>query len=264
MAINRLIFYVNGVLTNPTSVNTGDSGGTWGFRDVETLTTVTAAALAYTNVSTGYYEYDFVEEEDDIQYEWAVKVVYSGTTYYFTGVMLTDTNTTVVVLPEVASHYSSQAEVLRIMGSHAGDLLLEDAASKTSVWSNLLTDADETIKMYVMQHYDPDNLYTVNWVRRRATMLVANLLSGRRGSPPVYSSSVDRVYEELNMIRDGRMRIPGATIRYFQGPIVRNYQMQSFWEHPMRVENSKSTKVNNYAGEDIALEPYFYFGPLGV
>lgn len=264
MATNRLNIFVDGELVDPTSVTTGDSGGSYGVRRVDDLYDIVVVEdLEYTLVSTGIYDYEFTEPEDDLSYEWAATIVHSGTTYYVGGVIPTGITTTTVVLPTTATYYSSQAEVLRVMGTMAEALLLEDATSKSAVWTDLLQDATDTIKMYVMQHYDPSTLNTNKWIRRRATILVAQLLSTRRANPPLYTTRVDRVYEELDMIRDNRMRIPGATVRHFQGPIVRNYDMQKvFHGHQGRVVDSKSTRSGHYSGESLALEPYVYYGCL--
>ena len=262
----RLIIYVDGVLTDPTSsqVYAGDSGDDYGVQRTDNFDDVVDVDDPYTKISTGYYHLTFDDPVDDVGYRWSAYMIYESTTYYVAGTMPQQgTQTTTVILPSTQNHYTSQAEVLRIMGTMAEQLLLEDSTSRDLIWHNLLQDADDTIKMYVMQHYDPETLYSNGWIRRRATMLVANLLSNRRGSPPIYTSRVDRIYEELDLIRDNRMRIPGATVRFKQGPLVRNYEVQNVFRwHPGRVIGSKSTNAGNYSGEDLGLEPYLYYGSI--
>jgi hypothetical protein len=260
----RLQIYVNGELTDPTSVKLGNNGDDYGVRRKDDLDIVEDVDLDLDKISKGTYTYDIVDPEEDIEYEWAVKTVYETNTYYVVGSMTGGTDATgaaTVVLPNTTGHYTSQAEVLRTMGTMAEQLLMEDVTTKSLMWEDLLEEADDTIKMYVMQHYNPATLYSNKWIRRRATILVAHIMSARRANPPVYTSRVDRVYDELNMIRDNRFRIPGAVVRHFQGPIVRNYMVQNaFLTHPLRVESSKSTSAGNYTGEDIAVEPYVYYG----
>lgn len=75
------------------------------------------------------------------------------------------------------------------------------------------------------------------------------------------NSKIDRIYDELNGVRDNRFKIPYATPRAWQGPVVRNYEIQDrFYYHPGRVVSSKSTG-DPYAGEDLSWEPYFYSLP---
>lgn len=262
--IQRLSVYVNGLLTDPTGslVESEDEGDTYGVQRTDTYETVVDSGEDYVRISTGLYSLTFDEPEDDLTYRWSAKMTYDTVDYYVSGQLEAGTSDVTIVLPDTSSYYTSEAEVLRIIGAQGIELLLEDSNSRSSVWSNLLQDADDTIKMYILQHYDPALLYSNSWIRRRATKLVANLLTSRRGNPPLYTSAIDRVYEELQMIRDGKMHIPGARPRFFQGPLVRNYLMQPFSRHPMRVQEYKSTSAGTYAGQDYAVEPFVYYGVL--
>ncbi len=259
MSFIRLKVLVNGELTDATSVALEDEGATFGIRETNDLIEIIDAGEAFTRASKGFYTYEY-DNNNQVLVDYVIKIVYSGETYHINSSTLQEITEVLISLPAVASYYSSQAEVLRIIGNYAGELLLEDRGTSTGqVWIDLLQDADDTIKMYILQHYDPENLYTNRWIRRRATMLVANLLSARRGNAPLYTTRVERIYDELNTIRDGRFRIPGATVRSFQGPVVRNYIMQNrFWNQPLRVEKLKSTG-DSYDGESISIEPYIYY-----
>jgi hypothetical protein len=220
---------------------------------------VVAAGTAIPRISLGTYVYEFEEPEPSLTYEYTVKVVYNSTTYYFNRYTSAQSVSALIAIPST-THYTSQAEVLRVLGEYAVDLMLDDYESedKGYIWNDFLTTADETIKMYVMQHYDPDTLYSVSWVRRRAAYLVCNLLSQRRGNNPLYHAMVERTYDELNMIRDGRFRIPDATVRHYQGPMWRNYILQNrFFNRPVRVNREKSNP-HSYSGQDDFLHPFFY------
>lgn len=258
----RLRTYVNGALIDPTGslVETGNPGNDYGVQRLDTFADVVDSQEAFTRLSIGYYRLVFSDPAENLDYRWGAHFTYAGTVYYVEAEMVAGIQTTTVISPNITSHYTSQAEVLRVMGVTANELLIEDTESKDLVWEDLLDEADDTIKMYVNQHYDTSTLYTSKWVRRKATTLVAGLLSQRRGNPGLYGSRIERVYDELMMIRDGRMHIPDKKPKSFQGPVVRNYIMQNrFLTHPLRVDSTKSTG-DSYANEDIALEPYIFYG----
>ncbi len=250
---------INGSLVDVTSITLDDQHDDFGVRRLDTLDTVVAAGTTVPRLSLGTYAYTFTDPEPGLTYEYTVKVVYNTVTYYFNRRTSSPDVTNLITIP-TTEHYTSQAEVYRLMGEYAVELMTDDYSGddKGYMWSDFLYDVDETIKMYVMQHYDPATLYTVDWVRRRATILCCNLLSQRGGNAELYHSRTERVYEELNSLRAGHHRIPGATVRHWMGPAWRNYQVQNrFWYHPSRVESSKSNK-QQYPNQDNAIEGYMY------
>jgi hypothetical protein len=259
---------INGELVDMDSVYLADQNEDFGVRRLDTLDVVVDKDTVVPRLSLGTYRYSFDDPEPGLTYEYTLKVTYSGITYYYNRQTSPGDIQTLVAIP-TTDHYTSQTEVYRYLGEYAVNLMIDDYAGedKGYIWNDLLQNADDTIKMYIMQHYDPDTLYENTWVRRRATILVANLLSSRRGNNPLYVSATERVYDELNMVRDGRMHIPAAKgavgnamrPRSWQGPIWSNYQMQNrFYNHPVRVESSKSsTRKQVYSQLDYALEPFF-------
>lgn len=250
---------INGALIDVDEITFTDQNEDFGVRRRDTLDVVVASGTALTRSSVGIYTYTFTNPEPGLQYEYTVKVVYNDTSYYFNRLTNSPSVNALISIPTY-DHYTSQAEVYRIAGEYAIELMNDDYSGedKGYMWDNMLEDVDDTMKMYLMQHYDPDTLYQVTWVRRRASWLVANLLSMRRGNNPLWPSKVEKIYEELMFIRDGKFRIPGATIRHWQGPNVRNYQMQNrFLSKPVRVIADKSTG-NHYPGEDLGLVPFFF------
>lgn len=256
MAQLRVKLRVDGAGVTPTSVTLSDESATYGIRRTDTNAAIVAAGTAMTAGALGEYSYSFIDIGSP-SYEYRVKVVYLTTTYYFGGIISGDTTGIISVLPS-SGHYTSEAEIARLLGEFAVDLLLEDNQNTSATWSNILTDIDETISMYVGQFYDPSTLYSNNWVRRRATILGANALSGRRGNNPLYLTRTERVYDELNSIRDGRYHIPGGVPLGRFAPVVRNYTVQNvFYDHPQRVIKSKSTGTN-YNNMDLAIEPFVY------
>lgn len=250
---------INGALVDVTSITLDDQTDDFGVRRLDTLDEVVAAGTAIPRVSLGQYSYSFTDPEPGLTYEYTVKVVYNSTTYYFNRRTSSADVTNIVSIPSY-THYTSQAEVYRLLGEYAVELMFDDYSGedKGYMWNDILTDVDETIKMYVMQHYDPETLYTVDWIRRKATILAANVISQRRGNAELYHSRKESVYEELQSVRNGHHRIPGAVVRHWMGPMWRNYTIQNrFWSHPARVDTGKSNK-QSYDGMDIAINAFMY------
>jgi hypothetical protein len=75
-------FRVNGTLTNVTSVVLADPTATYGVRRTDTSATVVAANTALTNQSTGVYTYSFTDPAGGLTYNYHLKWVYNGVTYY--------------------------------------------------------------------------------------------------------------------------------------------------------------------------------------
>lgn len=259
MASLRISILSNGELITPTSVVLADDGSAYGIRKVSDLTTITNPSVSMDVASKGLYTHAYSNSTAELV-EYSVKMVYDSQTYYVSGTTSIATQNVTVSLPSTA-YYTSQAEVLRVMGDFAESLLMDDAKSKNSVWKDVLEDVTDTINMYAMQHYNLSDLSTSKWIRRRATYLAANILSNRRGNPPLFTSRVERVYDELNEVRDNRFRIPNVPVKYFQGPVVRNYVVQPLGNHSLRVETTKSTG-KRYNNQDDAYLPYIYYGIL--
>ena len=261
MSVTTLTFVarINGALVDVDSITLADQTDNYGVRRLDNLDLVVAKDTALTRSSLGNYSYSFTDPEPGLTYEYTVKVVYSNTTYYFNRRTSSADVTNLISIPTY-SHYTSQAEIYRILGEYAVELMFDDYSGddKGYMWEDILDDVDETIKMYVMQHYDPATLYTNTWVRRQATILGANVISQRRGNAELYHSRKEKVYELFQSVRAGHHRIPGATVRHWMGPAWRNYSIQGrFWTHPSRVDSTKSNK-QDYPGMDIAVQPYMY------
>lgn len=253
---------INGALVDVTSIEFTDEDEDFGVRRRDNLDVVVNAGTALTRLSLGTYTYTFAEPEPSLEYEYSIKIVYAGVTYYYNRFTTDASISSLIAIPST-NHYTSQAEVYRVLGKYAVALMNEDFSyeDKGYLWNDFLLDADETIMMYVNQHYDPDTLYENNWIRRRATILVCNLLSQRRGANELYRARTERIYDELNSIRDSRFNIPGATPRAWQGPVVRNYIMQDrFLQNPVRVQQSATTG-EAYGKENYAWEPFILSYP---
>ena len=106
--------------------------------------------------------------------------------------------------------------------------------------------------------YAQSVLFNSGWVRDKATVLALNYLSERRGNPELYTNRVLKVYEELEMIRSGRLTLPRVAERGQGGPMVRNQELETFRRyHPLRVEATLTMQGDSYPGQDIAWENPF-------
>jgi hypothetical protein len=252
---------INGALVDVDAITFDDQNEDFGVRRLDNLDVVVAAETAIPRLSLGTYEYEFTDPEPGLTYEYTVKVVYNSTTYYFNRRTTSPDVSNVIAIPST-DHYTSQAEVYRMMGEYAVELAMDDYAGedKGYIWNDLLSWVDETIDQYIMQHYDINaaGIKSNPWLRRKAVVIAVHLLSQRRGNNPFPIALTDRVYEDLDNIRNNRFRIPGLTVSHWQGPMFRTYTMQNrFWNHPVRVDQTKSNK-QRYSGQDDMLYPYMF------
>ena len=250
----------NGSLVDPTSVDLEDSTDTFGVRRTDTLGLVVAAGTAMTKISTGVYQTSFTEPADDLSYEYAFEIDYLSTTFNRTNTADAGDIINTVILPNT-TYYTSQAEVYRLLGIIASELLEDDLAAgdRNAIWDEILQQTTSTLDFYLHQYYTQAALISSDWVRRKATILAANILSSRRGNPQHYRDDVDRAYNELDEVRSGRQTLPRVAEIGYMGPVVRNYELESFrFYHPLRVEKTTSTG-DRYPGQDNSWEYPFWF-----
>jgi len=252
----NLTAFTDGLLTDLTSIEFSDSGGSYGLRRTDNGDVVLAAGTSFPRTALGTYQKIFTDPAVDLTYEYTLKVVSGGETYYYNRISAAGTLSHVYLIP-TSSHYSSQAEVARQLGQNALDLMLEDWESNdtSQVWDDVLDEVDETIDLYITHKY-PAHSFSNTFLRRIATKMSCNLISGRRGNPALYIREANLAMEKLQDIRAGQLNIPGNILPIGNtGPVVRNYIMQPFAYHPMRVETTKSTG-DSYSRLDMALTPY--------
>ena len=96
MATLRFTTKVADELANVTSVVLSDSSATYGIQRADTEATIIAANTEMTWISTGVYEYEFVEAINNVEYRFYVKWVYGGETYYVENVYTATEGTPVV------------------------------------------------------------------------------------------------------------------------------------------------------------------------
>lgn len=253
--IINLSVYVDGLLTDLTSAVFANAAATFGIRRIDTGASVVALNTALTHLATGTYQHSFTDPASGLSYEYALKIVYLGTTYYYTRIIQAGTVSNLLTIP-TSNHYSSQAEVVRYLGDAAIQLMTEDWTSDDTspLWQDILEEVDETIDLYTTQRY-PRHYFSNRFLRRKATILAIHSFSSRRGNPSLFIARANQVYSELDEIRSGRLHLPNSIPIGWTGPVVRNYVMQPLASHPMRVETTKSTG-DQYSRMDFAFEPY--------
>jgi len=79
----RRTWKVNGVFTDVTSARLSSPDGTFGVRRDDTGAVVVADGTSMSRVSSGVYEYSFVEPAAGLAYSGFVEIVYAGQTHYF-------------------------------------------------------------------------------------------------------------------------------------------------------------------------------------
>jgi hypothetical protein len=254
----NLTSYVNGLLTDLDSAKLSDATATYGVKRTDTGATVVNDNTSFTHLAQGTYQYAFTDPAADLTYEIAFELTYGGETRRYTRISTAGTVSQNYLIP-VDDHFSSEAEVIRFMGENAVILITDDwdYTDKSPIWNDILDFVDDTIWQNIEQHYDPTTHLGNSYLRRRATILAAHLLSQRRGNPALYARLADEVKEEFNDIRRGNKRVPRGTPIGNLGPVVRNYTMQPMRVLPMRVEKFKSTG-DSYSNERIAYEPFLF------
>lgn len=234
------------------------SDASFGLRRVDTGVVLVASGTDWERVSTGYYKIVFTDPAADLDYEYSLKTAFEGITTHYVRKMSVGTVNNILTIP-TNRFFSSEAEVIRLLGNFAVDLIFEDwsTTNESPVWNEILSYTDEIIHQYIGQYYNPELHKNNAYLRRRATILSAHQISQRRGNPALYMRESQRIYDEFEEIRSGRMHVPGAIPIGTQGPVIRNYVMQPSVLLPQRVVPFKSTG-DSYPGEKNSYQPYLF------
>lgn len=253
--------FLNGLATDITSVELESEDGTYGMRRTDNGDSVKSPGTDLIRVSPGSYQIVVTDPADDLTYDYILKIVYGGETYYYPRIAASvHTYNNVFSIP-TTNYYSSEAEVMRIIGESGLEAMLEDweSTDTSPVWKQILSTVDSRIDTYLSQRYERSALLSNAWVRNSATLLACHLMSMRRNNPGAFINEASRIQDELDQMRVGRLHVPGAGTNYSHAPAIRNYRMQMGTYHPMRVIQSKSTGNSPGLGvPQYAWEPYFY------
>lgn len=257
-SIINLSSYTNGLLTDLTTIELQDLTATYGVRRTDDQAVVVASGVDLTRLAVGTYQHTFTDPAANLTYEYTLRIVTGGVTYYYNRIFAAGTVNHIYTIPVTNTHYSSQAEVMRQLGGFAVDLMMEDweSADTSPVWDDILEEVDETINLYISHKY-PSNSFDCTFLRRKATKLACRLLSGRRGNPSLYVMECNQVMDELQDIRSGRLHIPQLVPIGNTGPIVQNYIATRDPYRTQRVQQFKSMGAG-YPGRAVSIDPYMY------
>ena len=250
---------VNGTPEGLDSVELSDEAGAFGVKRNDNNDIVVAAGQDFITLSEGVYQYAFTDPAPAITYTYVIKIIRDGGSpkYYTRTVSAASTVNQIYSIP-VDTHYSSEAEVMRMLGEHALNMMMEDweQSDKAPIWEQILSQVDANIDQYVTQHYKRENIISSPLIRTHATTLACQLLSIRRGNPGIYQRQVETVYDSLDQIRTGRLHVPGCKPNGRKAPVVRQVIMQPSWRYPARISMTKSTG-GTPTGNNFAYEPFY-------
>jgi hypothetical protein len=241
---------VGGVLTNVTSAVLENTGNTYGVRRADNAAIVVAAGTALTQVSTGIYNYTFTDPAENLQYEYEIKWVYLGDTYY-SGVQVTGAADEDEI-PTTLYALTSREEIERLFSEAGVDYRVEDltTAQQTNMFHSIIGYASDTVAAYTLHRYNTTDLVNIRWVRDRATFIAAWMLSRRRGNPGQYGAEYEMALADLEKVLNGKppLMIPGAPVRAADVPTVSSYRVDDRTRYnKLRVARWQSTKP--YAGQ---------------
>lgn len=157
--------------------------------------------------------------------------------------------------------YTTKAEVELILSADGEDDLVEDLSGgdQTTLWNSILSETDSIFNLYLCDIYVAADLANNNWVKEKAKWVAAYLITRRRGEPGYYGAMYEEVIKQLEMIREGKLKIPandGTMLAMSSAnmPAIANmiYDDRSKVQ-PMRVDTI--TSVGEMSGNEL---PYWH------
>lgn len=154
--------------------------------------------------------------------------------------------------PPALSHtYCTQADVEHLLSQAGVVMRLDDdndgSASnpfELHAMQDSINDATESCNYFLFMKYDPANLANSNWVNRRATILAAYDLCGRRGNPVPESLAerAEKALEELEAVAEAYRLLPGIPLRRTCAPTWDNVRCDPRYNWKViRVERNTSS-----------------------
>lgn len=108
--------------------------------------------------------------------------------------------------------YTSEQEIAYVFSQLGVTLRVKDPLDEISDPLDPLIyaieDATDTINQYCLLRYTAEELAANRWVRKRATILACQSLSGRRGNPQQFAPQAERVLDELERVQSGNLDVP--------------------------------------------------------
>jgi len=106
--------------------------------------------------------------------------------------------------------YTSKAAVELILSATGEDDLVEDLSvgDQSTLWTAILTETDSLFNLYLCDLYEAADIAVNNWVEEKAKWVAAYYISRRRGNPGYFMAMYEEILEQLQMIRDGKLKLP--------------------------------------------------------
>lgn len=135
--------------------------------------------------------------------------------------------------------YTTQAEIRRLYGQLGQQNIVQDLNSTDlqAMWTELCSDASDIVNQYCLVFYNASDLANSRWVRVRTTWIAAYLLSQRRGNPALFGVRYEQIIEELLMVLNGEIQIPGLPTRNDFTPAMSNLNVDDRF-HTMKLQVS--------------------------
>jgi len=105
MSQTTLTFYarINGELVDLDSLHLADESGDFGVRRVDNLDVVVPFNTVVPRVALGIYTYVFTDPEPDLSYDYTLKMVYNGTTFYYNRMQSSSDINNLILIPSTGS-----------------------------------------------------------------------------------------------------------------------------------------------------------------
>lgn len=258
ITVINLVASTNGSPTDIGGVTMEALDGSYGVKALDDQASIYPPGAAFVEQGDGIYQFVINDSDDHSGYTYSIRIVYNGVPKYYVRTVNANQNASHVYSIPSESYYSSEAEVMRIIGDAGIQAMMEDWAEEDTepLWTQLLTTVDSIFDAYCGQHYTPPNMKDDVFVRTNATLMTAHFLMIRRGNPSPYLREIERIYDMLNDIRSGRLHLK-AKPNGRKAPVVVNYKMQGMSLHPVKIIKSKSMGTPSYQTPAYAWEPYF-------
>lgn len=119
---------------------------------------------------------------------------------------------------EIESIWSALGVMLRLDDDDSGS----NSVGENALLDDVIEEATETARRFLMHRYADAEVENNPWVRRRVSYLAAHYLSIRRGNPAQFETKAGQILRELQDVRQGREWVPDAAPLGDLGPSLSN------------------------------------------
>jgi hypothetical protein len=143
--------------------------------------------------------------------------------------------------------FTSQEEITRLLSLDGSNQWIDDLtlSDTNDFLVEVIADATLTCMQYLGKLYDPANLQSSYWVRRRATYIAAYHFTKRRGDPGLYGEDYQRSILELEQASDGLIQVPDMAYSAGMLAVMQNVVIDMrYLQNKTRVRESASTDTS--------------------